>query len=127
MIRGLISRKLFVGDAEPFAHAESRVVEHDVGLRDQLEEHLLRVGVLQVEDESPLSPVVDTEAGAVRAKRIPARGLDLHDIGTEVGQHGPGVRTRDHGAEIQHLHTRERRFVNDGSVTHGSRGARRDR
>ena len=115
-----------VGDPEPFAHAESIVVEHDVGLRDHLEEHFHRLAALQIENHPTLAAVVDTEAGAVRAKRIAARRLDLHDVGTETGQDRRRIGTRDHDAEVEHLHTRERGCVVHTSIRRRRRGAWRE-
>ena len=66
---------------------------------------------LQIEDEPALSAVVDTEAGAVRAERIAAPVSRSSRRRHRSGQDRRCVRTRDHHAEIEHLHTRERRFV----------------
>ena len=114
-MRGLTARRALVRDAEPLAHAEPVVVEHDVGLRDQFEEHVLARRDASGRARATACRGCRTQK-PVRYERngSPASRLDLHDVGAEAGEHRARVGTRDHDAEVEHLHTGERRFVAHG-------------
>ena len=50
-------RQLFVPDAQPFCHSGSEVLDHDVGVGDQLLGSFLAAIRLQIQDHRPFAPV----------------------------------------------------------------------
>ena len=105
--------------AELFEHARPKVLQQDVGTRDELEHDRASRLAAQVEADAALAAVVGHEVGAVlpaaeAAEGIALRRLDLDHLGAEIDQHHAGQRRRDHGAELDHAHA----FENVGHCAH---------
>ncbi|MBN9375207.1 MAG: hypothetical protein J0I40_07425, partial [Cellulomonas sp.] len=78
-------------------------LDEDVGLRDERQQPLPPVGPVQRQADAALADVLrrprDAAPDAVRAgvprraqpRRLPARRLDLHDVGPQLGEHPAGV------------------------------------
>ena len=115
------------GHAPAAQHPRREVVEQDVGLAEQVEEHLAALRLRQVERQRPLAAVDDVERpravppvpgrGVVeervaeqRARLVEAvRRLDLDDLGPEVGEERAHVGHGEHGREVDDAQPRQGR------------------
>ena len=106
------------GHAPAAQHPRREVVEQDVGLAEQVEQHLAALRLRQVERQRPLAAVDDVE-GARAVPPVPRRGvveegmaeqrarlveavrrLDLDDLGPEVRQQRAHVGDGEDGREV---------------------------
>jgi hypothetical protein len=94
-------RGRLVAEAEPGEGTDAVVLEHDVAPLHEAEEELLALRVFQIDLDPLLVPVQAHEVGGLAAgqRRAPGAGdvagvlgLELDDLGTEVGQHGGAER-----------------------------------
>ena len=108
--------------------AGAEVLDDDVGVRDQLQQHLLAARAAQVEgdaalvapEDGPHEAVAVVVALAPLADRVRAAGgLDLDDVGAVVTEDPRGERARDDRAHLQHAQARE--GAGDGGVRVGGR------
>ena len=96
-------RQRFVVEPERRHEAGPEILEHHVGLADQLEGARLALRRVDVEHDALLVAVeraekADAEPGQL-ARLVAARRLDLDDFGAQVGE--------DHSARRSHDHVRE--------------------
>ena len=105
-------------EAETFEAAEANVGDEDVSVRNQVVGDLFALRGGEVEDDAPLGPVVHLEDGVgrhhlagqrvlERARRIAGGRLDLHDLGSPVGEDSTRSRARNPHAEFDDLHAFE--------------------
>ena len=106
------------GHAPAAQHPRREVVEQDVGLAEQVEQHLAALRLRQVQRQRPLAAVDDVE-GARAVPPVPRRGvveegmaeqrarlveavgrLDLDDLGPEVRQQRAHVGDGEDGREV---------------------------
>ena len=115
-----------VAEAEPGEGADPVVLEHDVAPLHEAEEELLALRVLQVDLDPLLVPVQAHEVRGLAAgqRRAPGAGdvagvlgLELDDLGAEVGQHGGAERAGQGMAQVEHLHVLERHVHQRPPVT----------
>ena len=94
---------LVVG-AEPLHHLGPEPLHEDVGLGGEAPEHLLRLGLLQVEGDRALVPV-DVREGRppplVGVLGVAGRRLDLQHVGAHVGEHHARQLGRGHARQFQ--------------------------
>ena len=101
----------FIVDAEPFRHAAPVILDKDVGGLAEIEQHVARLGVLQIQHYRALVAVHRQEFGALVAPerrapgaRLIARGrFDLDHIGAGIPQHHRAERARQHRRKIDYL------------------------
>jgi len=96
-------------DAEPLHHARPMALDQHVGALDQHQEALRRAERAEVDVDGAAAAAERMRRGAAaRADRSTAtRPADLEDVGTVIGQHHPGERTR-RSADLDDLQTVER-------------------
>lgn len=76
-----------VADAEALGRACREVLDHDVGVPDQISEHRARAGRLQVECDASLAAVaVEEREGVVRIVLL----VEPHPVAPDIGGVGPG-------------------------------------
>ncbi len=103
-------------EAEPPHGRASYIVNEDIGVGAKLQKRLLSFGLLHIKGETAL---VSVRVEKHRAHRRAAHGrcethhvaferLDLHDIGTVIGQNLCGDRPHDHGRQIDDLQSGKR-------------------
>jgi hypothetical protein len=106
-----------VAEVPPLQRPGPEVLDDDVGALDQAQEQLLSGGGAQVERDEAFPPGVHRPpqlvtvdgAPAPRPQRVgPVRGLDLDDVGAEVGEQPSGERPGDDRAQLQHPHALQR-------------------
>jgi hypothetical protein len=101
-----------------FQRARPEVLDEDVGVVDEAEEHVAVGGVLEVEDDRALVAVrqLPPQAFAVArvapgevAQRVASGPLHLDHVGPVVGQVAGAVRAGDDRRQVEHLEVGERR------------------
>ena len=96
---GLALAHLFVADAEAFGHARAEVLDDHVGLSTSRQNTSSPSGRLEVEQHAALAAVdIVVEANAAFA----SRGIDLDDVGAELGERAPARRAGEDDAQIEH-------------------------
>ena len=97
-----------VVDPEPLGRVVAHVVLDHVGALDQRQQHLHRARILEIERDAPLAAVRHV-GDVVRVPVGVVEGVDLDDVGAEVGQDLRAVRARDREPQIEDRDACERR------------------
>ncbi len=107
---------VFVADAEGRECAGPVILDHDVGVLDELLEDRAAALLLQVEGDGPLVRALRHEAGShvppvqcavvagLAALVALHRVLDLDHVGAVVGQQLAAPRAGQHAAQVEHAH-----------------------
>jgi hypothetical protein len=112
-----------VVDAQAVLHVGAVVLDHHVGVADELEEDLASLRRLQVEGHRPLVAVEVLEIRALARTahalvRVDARRrFDLDHVGAEVGELLDAGRAGADAGEVEHAQAGER--TRGGDVRHG--------
>ena len=80
---------------------------HCVRIREQRNDGIAQLGVLEVDGDGSLACLSRPEATGETAQLIAGKSLDLDDIGAEVGKQSRGVRTGVVGPEVDDTETVE--------------------
>ena len=106
----------FVVDPEPILDVGTEILDHDVGLGDQLQKQFPADLRLQVERQRALVAVQVLEVRAVaRSAEIVIGGrFDLDHVGTEVGELSDAGRAGTHARQVEDTQRRERAGSLDG-------------
>ena len=119
---------LLVGKAQLLDHARSEILGEDVGLFDEVAQHLLAARVLEIERDRELVSVQQHEivaVGILALRRCAAALLatlgvfDLHDVGAEPGQRLGDRRAGFELRKIDDFDAGKGRFA-AGGATHSS-------
>ena len=92
-----------VGEPQPVHGARAERLHHDIGVATETQKRLAPLVRLEVEHHRPPAAVPDVVAG-LASERIPARRLDLDDVGTELGEQQDADRSRHAPAQIEDPH-----------------------
>ena len=106
---------LFPREAEPLEDAGAEVLHHDVGLLQQVDEHLLALGRLHVDDDRALVAIEHREVervGVRHVAQLPARGialgrLELDHVGAHPREQLRARRARLHMRHVENANTLE--------------------
>ena len=99
-------------------------LEHDVAVAHDAQELVTAVGLCEVDGDAALAPVHE-EGDRLGPQRIPARRLDPHHLGAEVGEHHSGQRGRQTPPELHDPNSRTRPRHRRSSPSLGRTRARR--
>ncbi len=117
-------RALVRPDAEPLARAGAEAVEQHVGLRDEVQQQLRVVLDVEVDGALPAVHQVDVLGRHLKGSLPPVAPLAQvgpphpHDVGAQVGQDHPRMRTGSDSAEFDHPHPgKGPRHRHEGTVT----------
>ena len=119
--RGLRLVQHLRADAPALQRAGPEVLDHHVGVGGQGAEDLLPLRGREVQRDGPLvaaehlPPQADAVAlGAVAARRVAARVLDLDHVGAEVAEHRGGERPGEEGGDVEDLESLESAIQSSG-------------
>ena len=103
---GVTRREFGIAEAEPVHGAGTEVLQHHIGVVQDVVDEFPSAGVLEVGAEAALVAVVHREiatAGCLEAAGVVATGrLDLQYIGTEIGKDQARGGTHHHVRELDH-------------------------
>ena len=88
-----------IADTETVGDAGPVVLDHHVGVADQLQRPFQAVARLEVERDRAL-PSVPRREGGMGSRRVAAGRLDLDDVGALVGKQHTQQRPRDVPSEL---------------------------
>ena len=124
---GVAGREVLPVEVEPGQHPRAEVLDDDVGGGGEIGDERRAAGRAEVDRHVPLPGVLlGVVAGqavddlAPQPRDVALGRLDLDDVGTEVGQHPTGQRTRQHPGQVQHADAVQRvhgrHTVTDGGL-----------
>src|SRR4029077_9731536 len=115
---GLDLAQLIIGQADAFNDINTVVIEHGVGLRNEIVKHALSFRVLQIYRERTFVAVefekarrkIRILAGAEKAKRVHTAfaGFDFDNVGAELSQDRGAVRSGEHVIKTHDAHAVQR-------------------